>query len=221
MDRIYESNAAASPPSPPGSPSSGYPAAGDPANGIPATRPGAYWYHQISEEIMNVIVAAGLTPDHTDLTQLREAVKVLVGVNPPVGSIIAWTNSTPPANYLECNGAAVSRTAYANLFNVIGTTFGAGDGSTTFNLPDLRGEFIRGWDNGRGVDASRALGSAQAEDVGPHTHAVVGLYKGFGTDGNSNYVSGGVSSGGYSTDSGSGSETRPRNIALLFAIKYQ
>ena len=50
-----------------------------------------------------------------------------------------------------------SRTTYANLFNVIGTSFGAGNGSTTFNVPDLRGYFIRGWDNGKGTDAGKNI----------------------------------------------------------------
>lgn len=77
----------------------------------------------------------------------------------PAGTIIAYADSTPPDGWLECNGQAVSRTTYADLFAAIGTTFGAGDSLTTFNLPDLRGEFIRGWDNGRGVDVGRSLGS--------------------------------------------------------------
>ena len=55
----------------------------------------------------------------------------------PTGTIIVWSTSTPPAGYLICNGAAVSRTTYAALFKVIGTTWGAGDGNTTFNLPNL------------------------------------------------------------------------------------
>ncbi len=70
------------------------------------------------------------------------------------GTIHAFGYGFPPAGFLACNGAAVSRTAYARLFSRISTTFGVGDGSTTFNLPDLRGEFIRGWDSGRGVDTS-------------------------------------------------------------------
>ncbi|RMG49546.1 MAG: tail fiber protein, partial [Gammaproteobacteria bacterium] len=163
MDRVYESNAAAGPPSPPATPSTGYPTAGDPVAGIPATRPGDYWYHMVTEEILAAISSAGLTPDHTNLAQLRDAIIALSSQNSaPVGSVIAWTSTTPPDNYLECNGAAISRTAYSDLFAVIGTIFGAGDGSTTFNLPDLRGEFIRGYDNGRGADVGRALGSAQS-----------------------------------------------------------
>ncbi|RMH12700.1 MAG: tail fiber protein, partial [Gammaproteobacteria bacterium] len=80
----------------------------------------------------------------------------------PPGVVQAFAGSTVPTGWLECNGAAINRTTYADLFAVIGTTYGAGDGVTTFNLPDLRGEFIRGYDNGRGADVGRALGSAQS-----------------------------------------------------------
>ena len=63
----------------------------------------------------------------------------------PVGTILSYGGLTPPSNgYLLCNGQAISRTTYKDLFDVIGTNFGSGDGSTTFNLPDLRGEFLRG-----------------------------------------------------------------------------
>lgn len=75
--------------------------------------------------------------------------------------IFAYAGATAPEGFLFCDGQAVSRTDYARLFAVIGTTFGAGDGTTTFNVPDLRGEFMRGADRGRGVDASRTLGSWQ------------------------------------------------------------
>jgi phage-related tail fiber protein len=74
-----------------------------------------------------------------------------------VGKISMFARSTAPSGYLKCNGAAISRTTYEALFSAIGTTFGAGDGSTTFNIPDLRGEFIRGWDDARGVDSGRVV----------------------------------------------------------------
>lgn len=64
----------------------------------------------------------------------------------PAGSIMAWSTNTAPANWLICDGSAVSRTTYASLFSAIGTTFGAGNGSTTFNLPDLRGRVPVGRD---------------------------------------------------------------------------
>ena len=83
----------------------------------------------------------------------------------PSGTVFHFAGQTAPAGWLKANGAAVSRTAYAALFAAIGTTYGAGDGRSTFNLPDLRGEFIRGWDDGRGIDRGRALGSAQGDAI--------------------------------------------------------
>lgn len=88
----------------------------------------------------------------------------------PPGSIVAMTIGTAPKGYLKANGAAVSRTSYARLFKSIGTYYGAGDGSTTFNLPDLRGVFIRGWDDARGLDPDRALGTFQAGQNAWHVH---------------------------------------------------
>ena len=88
-----------------------------------------------------------------------------------IGMVSAFARSSAPSGFLKCNGAAISRTSYAALFAVIGTTFGAGDGSTTFNVPDLRGEFVRGWDDARGIDSGRALGSSQSSQNLSHTHS--------------------------------------------------
>lgn len=82
---------------------------------------------------------------------------------------------TAPIGWLKANGSQVSRTTYANLFNKIGTDFGAGNGTTTFTLPDLRGLFLRAMDEGRGVDAGRAYGSLQGGQNSSHTH---GAYSG-------------------------------------------
>ena len=90
----------------------------------------------------------------------------------PSGTVHLFATTTAPSGYLECDGSAVSRTTYADLFAVIGTTWGAGNGSTTFNLPDLRGEFVRGWDNGRGVDSSRSFASSQADANKQHNHTL-------------------------------------------------
>ena len=90
----------------------------------------------------------------------------------PSGTVLYFAGRTAPAGWLKANGAAVSRTAYAALFAAIGTTYGAGDGRSTFNLPDLRGEFLRGWDDGRGVDAGRVFGSAQAHALQAHQHGL-------------------------------------------------
>jgi phage-related tail fiber protein len=88
----------------------------------------------------------------------------------PSGQVSHFARSTAPAGWLKANGAAVNRIAYADLFAAIGTTFGVGDGFNTFNLPDLRGEFIRGWDDGRGIDAGRAIGTAQGHAMQNHNH---------------------------------------------------
>lgn len=78
------------------------------------------------------------------LKQTRDAI--------PTGSIFTFPMATTPTGYLVCDGSAVSRTTYADLFAVLGTTYGAGNGSTTFNLPDYRGQFLRGLDSGSGID---------------------------------------------------------------------
>ena len=87
-----------------------------------------------------------------------------------VGSIGYFATSTPPSGWVKANGAALSRTTYADLFAVIGTTWGSGDGSTTFNVPDLRGEFLRSWDDGRGIDTGRSFASSQDDQNASHTH---------------------------------------------------
>ena len=134
-----------------------------------------------------------------------------------VGSVSAFAMSAAPTGWLACSGQAVSRTTYADLFAKIGTTYGAGNGSTTFTLPDLRGEFVRGFDDGRGIDAGRKIGSAQDDDLRSHTHSYFQVSGGGGGQ-----TSGGGSSYNreVSTSNTGGTETRPRNIALLYCIKY-
>ena len=88
----------------------------------------------------------------------------------PVGTILAHAANTPPSGFLECNGSNISRSTYATLFSTISTTFGVGDGSSTFALPDLRGQFIRGWANTGSTDASRVFGSTQTDQNKNHTH---------------------------------------------------
>lgn len=92
----------------------------------------------------------------------------IVGV--PIGCIVYAAYETPDAGFMKCNGASLLRTDYPVLFSKIGTTYGAVDG-THFNLPEPRGEFIRVMDDGRGVDTGRALGVAQSELLGAHSHA--------------------------------------------------
>jgi microcystin-dependent protein len=143
------------------------------------------------------------------------------------GEVRYFAMTTAPSGFLKANGAAISRTTYSALFTAIGTTFGVGDGSTTFNVPDLRGEFIRGWDDGRGVDSGRALGTAQAQDYQSHAHGS-GWHTTANELGNVGYQNGGLfvnrgalnTAVGAATNATGGTETRPRNIALLACIAF-
>lgn len=134
-----------------------------------------------------------------------------------VGQIKLSAMGTVPSGHLECDGAAVSRTTYASLFSQIGTIYGSGDGSTTFNIPNLQGEFVRGWDNGRGVDTGRGIGTTQAEDFKSHTHS----YSHATTAAASGSPGAGVGGiAGATSGATGGSETRPRNVALMYVIQY-
>ena len=234
MNRYNRGAGAASPPSAPAAPDNEFFTEGNPGLGVPATQPGPWWFHMISEELRAVIVAGGLTPDHTDLSQLSSAIQAMIAsssINIPAGQVDYFAMNAAPTGYLKANGAAISRTAYADLFTAIGTTFGVGDGSTTFNLPDLRGEFLRGWDDGRGIDSGRAFGSAQAHGV--NMNGTIEQVMGFngsalsssGVLSSSRTASGVAATGAERayhtiTINGGSTETRPRNIALLPCIKY-
>jgi len=176
----------------------------------------------------------------------------------PSGSVFCMAVATIPSGYLECNGAAVSRVTYAALFAVIGTQYGTGNGSSTFNLPDLRGEFVRGFDNGRGADSGRSIGSSQGDDNKQHNHGIDFQTQSHTLTGSIQKISetfnnSGIASGVFSKQSGfnanftpgapdfndtgavhfngthshnvigstqnSGSESRPRNIAMMYIIK--
>ena len=105
--------------------------------------------------------------------------------NNPTGLIRAYAGSSAPEGYLICDGSAVSRSTYAALFAVIGTAFGVGDGSTTFNIPDVRGRRIAGYDSGdTAFDALGETGGAQtislshSHTANPHTHTASGSTSG-------------------------------------------
>jgi len=142
----------------------------------------------------------------------------------PAGSVFHIAGTVAPTGYLIANGQAVSRATYPVLFGVIGTRYGAGDGSTTFNLPDLRGEFIRGWDAGRGVDPGRSFGTWQADEFRSHAHLDNMFQQSHLYDGNvSGTYRAAFPTGRHVnmwTSSAGGAETRPRNVALLPIIKF-
>ncbi|RQW71335.1 hypothetical protein EBB56_09245 [Halomonas sp. YLB-10] len=148
------------------------------------------------------------------------------GVRP--GTVIEWRSETLPEGYVENDGAAISRADYRRIFSVFGTIHGVGDGSTTFNLPDDRGEFKRGWDHGRGVDYGRALTSAQGDKFRSHSHRIERALNQTGFDSTGGNMmttvdnnvadpSGSISSTNIHHEGGS--ETRPRNNAVIYLTK--
>ena len=160
----------------------------------------------------------------------------------PIGTIFYTASSNTPAGFLVCDGSSLPTTTYQRLFNIIGYTYG-GSGAN-FNVPDLRGEFIRGFDAGRGIDPGRVFGSGQNSQstLPQHYHAMPGddqlgfagntagwpnkSIAGFPYDARSVYGGGGqlwLTTDALNFDGTSISgqpETRPRNIALLPIIKY-
>lgn len=173
-----------------------------------------------------------------------------------VGMVGLFLGNSPPPGWLKLNGATLSRTSYAALWayaNASGNTvaeaswsanwgkFSTGDGSTTFRIPDLRGEFMRLWDDGRGIDSGRTIGSSQLDalqnitgsiswhggGVGTPVHAEDGAFGRMAT--NNSYAAASIVGGADSayvtifdasrvarTDA----ETRPRSIAVLACIKF-
>ena len=158
------------------------------------------------------------------------------GDGSPVGSIVYFAASAAPVGWFECNGAVLDKTIYVDLFNVIGYSFG-GSGNQ-FLLPDLRGEFLRGWDNGRGVDSGRAFGNAQTDAmrrlVGEAPMYAIGGYgngSGVFSQLPQNALGNGTSAPQYpnygvrfdsqaALPNNTASEFRPRNVAFLPCIKY-
>lgn len=154
----------------------------------------------------------------------------------PAGVVLPYAGTTCPSGSLAAEGAAVSRSTYSSLFTALSTRYGVGNGSTTFNLPDYRGYFMRGWDHGAGVDpdaASRTdaggssasfagdnVGSKQADQYKSHTHDFTDNQA--QSNGQAQSGSGkGVTSTDTESDttqSSGGNETRPDNINVLYCI---
>ena len=152
----------------------------------------------------------------------------------PTGATFMFPISTPPTGFLECNGASLSTTTYSRLFAVLGYLYG-GSGES-FNLPDMPGMFMRGWDDSRGVDSGRAIGTYQADIFAQHTHdvndpshtheiPVVNSSHGGSVAGEAIYQYSGPGEVNYATtgitiNTTGGTETRPKNVAMMFIMKY-
>jgi microcystin-dependent protein len=187
---------------------------------------------------MSFVFCDGTNVYFADIGGAVEAIRKYVPSSVPVGAIMPFAGTTVPnANWLNCNGQAVSRSTYSTLFAYIGTLYGLGDGSTTFNVPNLnQGAFIRG----TGGNAA-AQGTLQTDDFKSHTHTLTdpGHKHTPANGGNFLYVLGSPNTGPtyYAGGSGDnigftstnttgitiantgGTETRPQNFAMLYCIR--
>jgi microcystin-dependent protein len=139
----------------------------------------------------------------------------------PAGGVMAFAMNSAPSGWLAADGAAVSRSTYARLFAAIGTTHGAGDGSTTFALPDLRGYFVRGSGTNSDGTAAGTFGVKQADELKAHTHTYkMGASTAVASGASFTVQASNTSGETQNTGSTGGTETRPKNIALLYCIKH-
>lgn len=176
---------------------------------------------------------------------LVAAQAAVLAVGTPYGAFLPWPGETPPPGYIKANGALLARTgggAYPKLTaaflggglkvvtEAVWTagakgSYSQGDESTNYRIPELRGEFLRGWDDGKGVDTGRVVGTNQADANKSHTHTVPTSYD----NGSVNSASGLYLSGDSSTkkwmaasdaiDLSGETEARPRNVAVLWCIR--
>ena len=168
--------------------------------------------------------------EFTGADAVREIAFYGAGSGMPIGTVIMHAGASVPAGFLECDGSSLVRADYPGLFAVIGTAHGA-PSVNNFNLPDLRGRFPRGYDHGAGNDpdaASRTaansggstgdnVGSYQADELKSHTHTESGATNNFTKANGADAV---ASANSATTGATGGNETRPKNVSLMFCIKY-
>lgn len=181
-----------------------------------------------------LLARAGIVPSgDADTALVSQYGQAMLEITGGVGGILTRAVGAVPAGALECDGSIISRTTYAALYAVIGDAYGAGDGSTTFSIPDFRGAFLRGWDNGRGIDPARAIASLQLDAFQDHTYAA-GVGR---TNAPAGFATGLVAANGVPVDffgaatvtgpftSTAGAprvaqETRPTNVAIMYCITF-
>ncbi|EOU5290872.1 phage tail protein [Escherichia coli] len=209
---------------------------GNPQTGTPATDLDDDYFDMLQEELCSVVEASGASLEKGRHDQMLTALRALLlsrknpfgdiksdgtvqtalenlglgeGSALPVGVPVPWPSVTPPTGWLKCNGAAFSAEEYPELAKVYPTN----------KLPDLRGEFIRGWDDGRGIDSGRTLLSAQDGSIEAHGHDYNGaIYTSSGPSWANTTDAGHLAYSGFTSSYG-GSETRPRNIAFNYIVR--
>ncbi|MFJ4143535.1 phage tail protein [Pseudomonas sp. NPDC089734] len=246
----------------------------DVVSGTPGSLIPASWGNGVTDELLAVIQAAQLDPNEEDLDQLLEAIRYIVQDDTyikervynkeemdallknnnavPIGMMVPFPKADIPPGFLEVDGSLQSIAAYPDLAAYLGTKFNqASDPAGYFRLPESRGEFLRGWDHGRGVDAGRGLGTFQDQSLGAHAHKDTGFVDNVGGGSGATGVTGAVAAAssffgkvygssssttakayvessagslggaiaGLTSGSAGGTETRPRNIAVVWCIK--
>ncbi|EKA8790907.1 tail fiber protein [Escherichia coli] len=209
---------------------------GNHQTGTPATDLDDDYFDMLQEELCSVVEASGASLEKGRHDQMLTALRALLlsrknpfgdiksdgtvqtalenlglgeGSALPVGVPVPWPSVTPPTGWLKCNGAAFSAEEYPELAKVYPTN----------KLPDLRGEFIRGWDDGRGIDSGRTLLSAQDGSIEAHGHDYNGaIYTSSGPSWANTTDAGHRAYSGFTSSYG-GSETRPRNIAFNYIVR--
>lgn len=172
-------------------------------------------------------IAAGANINGNKLLNASvDAAKLVAGILPPSGALMPFAGSAAPTGYLICDGSAISRTTYGTLFSAIGTSYGTGDGSTTFNLPDLRGRMPVGKGTHVSVDAlGENDGAALANRRPAHSHAGTGRTADAGSHSHGGSIGGGGHEHTYNIptslnntyvnrDSGGSAATTLRDVGL-------
>ncbi|WOE80816.1 phage tail protein [Pseudomonas protegens] len=194
------------------------------------------------EKIRATLADYGITDAYTkSVTYTKAEIEALLKNMSalPVGAMVPFPKGTVPAGFLEVDGSVQSAATYPDLAAYLGTTFNTGgEGAGNFRLPESRGEFLRGWDHGRGVDAGRTLGSGQTDALqnitGESSTFPVGVTApvnssgAFKTNARSLVPTGIAGGGAWSSASvefdasrvaRTATETRPRNLAVMWCIK--
>lgn len=226
---------------------------GNPQTGTPATDLDDDYFDMLQEELCSVVEASGASLEKARHDQLLTALRALLlsrknpfgdiksdgtvktalenlglgdGSALPVGVPVPWPSATPPTGWIKCNGAPFSAEEYPELAKVY----------PALKLPDLRGEFIRGWDDGRGVDSGRVVLTGQSQSVQQHTHDLAMAYSSesgykdrLGAGPNSDMIPikdmintttfNGSGEFYLKANDSTGAETRPRNLAFNYIVR--
>ena len=194
-------------------------------SGVPPSVPEDFWFHMIQEELLGVLTMAGIAPAKGDLNQVAKAIQSIAFSAYPVGAPIPWPTAVPPSGFLAMTGQSFSALTYPKL----ALSYPA------LVLPDMRAEFIRGLDNGRGLDVGRVVLTAQGDAIrniigGVGFIQYVGERSDFGalySGGSQNFTT--LTTGGSAVAESvffdasrtvpTASENRPRNISFNYIVR--